>query len=147
MWSPRAEPAQSLRSRVVVDAEVLRDPADASASVVHRAADGCDDLVDRDDERVRNAKVTEKTTEVSESFSPRPPDLTTLFCATYEVRRPNLPEAHIIDTLFGDERPQATPPRPHISPNSTATARHQGARQGIVGTESCSPGLGPILLL
>ena len=56
---------------MVVDAEVLRDPADASAAVEHRAADAGDDLVDRDHERVGNANVSEKTTEGSESFSPR----------------------------------------------------------------------------
>ena len=71
--STRTEPAQSLRGRVVVDAEVLCDPADAGASVVHRGADGGDNLVDRDHERIGNANVGEETTEGSESFSPRPP--------------------------------------------------------------------------
>ena len=70
--SPRPEPTQSLVGRVVVNAEVLRDPADAGTSVVHRAADGGNDLVDRDNERVGNANVGNKTTEGSESFSPRP---------------------------------------------------------------------------
>ena len=70
--SPRPEPTQSLVGRVVVNAEVLRDPADAGTSVVHRAADGGNDLVDRDNERVENANVGNKTTEGSESFSPRP---------------------------------------------------------------------------
>ena len=37
---------------MVVDAEVLRNRANTSAAVVHRAADGCDDLVDRDHKRV-----------------------------------------------------------------------------------------------
>ena len=71
--SPGAKPAQSLRGRVMVDAEVLRDPTDAGTAGVHRAADGGDDLVDRDHERIGNANVGDKTTEGSESFSPRPP--------------------------------------------------------------------------
>ena len=45
--SPRPEPAQSLRGRVVVDAEVLRDPADAGAAVVHRGSLRRDRLVKR----------------------------------------------------------------------------------------------------
>ena len=57
---------------MVVDTEALRNPADASAAVEHRAAEASDDLVDRDHKRVRNANVDDKTTEGSESFSPRP---------------------------------------------------------------------------
>ena len=59
---------------MVVDAETPRDRGDASAAGEHRAADASDDLVDRDHERVGKANVGEKTTEGSESFSPRPPD-------------------------------------------------------------------------
>ena len=58
---------------MVVDAEVLRNRADASAAVVHRAADGADHLVDRDHEGVGNANASGKTTKGSESFRPRPP--------------------------------------------------------------------------
>ena len=58
---------------MVVDAKVRRDPTDAGTAVVHRGADGCNDLVDRDHEGVSKTNVGEKTAEGSESFSPRPP--------------------------------------------------------------------------
>ena len=44
--SPRPEPAQSLRRRVVVNAEMLRDPADGDAALVHRGNVRRDRLVD-----------------------------------------------------------------------------------------------------
>ena len=58
---------------MVVDAEVLGDRADAGAAVEHRATDPSDDLVNEDHKRVRNAHASEKTTEGSKSFRPRPP--------------------------------------------------------------------------
>ena len=61
---------------MLIYAEVLCDPADASATVVHRPADGCDDLVNRNHERVGKTHVSDKTTEGSKSFSPRPIPLT-----------------------------------------------------------------------
>ena len=60
---------------MVVDAETPRDRGDPSAAVEHRAADASDDLGDPDHERVRNAHGSEKPTEDSESFRPRPPPL------------------------------------------------------------------------
>ena len=57
---------------MVVDAETPRDRGDPSAAVEHRGADASDDLVDRDHERFRNAHGSEKPTEGSESFRPRP---------------------------------------------------------------------------
>ena len=81
--SPRTEPAQSLVGRVVVNAKPLGDLADADAAGVHRAADGCDDLINRDNERVSKTNVTDKTTEGSESFSPRPPLLASVAVHTH----------------------------------------------------------------
>ena len=78
---------------MVVNAEVLRDPADADAAAVHGAADGGNELVDRDHKRVRNAHGSEKTTEGSESFSPRPPLLNRLYSARYGMRKPDALEA------------------------------------------------------
>ena len=45
--SPRPEPTERLRGRMVVDAKVLRNRADASAAVVHRSNLQGDRLVDR----------------------------------------------------------------------------------------------------
>ena len=44
--SARPEPAQSLRGRVVINAEVLRDRANANAAVVHRGNLRRDQLID-----------------------------------------------------------------------------------------------------
>ena len=63
--SSLTEPAQSLRGRVVVDAKVPRDRADASAAVLHRGSLRGDHLVDRSLGRVADVDIGEYATEGS----------------------------------------------------------------------------------
>ena len=137
--SPRPEPTQSLVGRVVVNAEVLRDPADAGTSVVHRAADGGNDLVDRDNERVENANVGNKTTEGSESFKSAS---TAISAATASEPRPRRMRATrflnslraTVSSAFLRRRMSATSP----CNLATSSATHRRACRMAAGSRSRS---------
>ena len=57
--SPRPEPAQRLVDRMVIDAEVLRDRADANAAVTHRRDPRRDRPVERRLDRLGELSLNE----------------------------------------------------------------------------------------
>ena len=71
--SPRPEPTERLRNRVVVDAEVLRDPADGGAARVHDGSVDRDRLVNRRLKRLDELSLNRKLRNGAKPLRTRPP--------------------------------------------------------------------------
>ena len=71
--SPRAKPAQSLRSGVVVNAKVLGDGADANATVVHHGNRRRDRLVDGQRNGLEELSLNQDLGDGAKPFRTRPP--------------------------------------------------------------------------
>ena len=71
--SRQPKPPQSLRSRVVVDAEVLRDPADGGAALVHRCSVRRDRLVNGQLKRLEELSLNRNLGDGAKPLRTRPP--------------------------------------------------------------------------